>query len=326
MQCFSRRQIAGYVSALPLVLLGSGATAQAYPAKLVKVIVPYGPGTVSDATARLMAERLSEYWGVAVVVENQTGAGGVLGTQAIARAVPDGYTLGMLSSNHAINAALYPNLPYDPVKDFKPILHTTFNQFAFCVNPALPVQTLQELLALAKARPGEIAYSSSGNGGSPHLAVAKLAYMANVQLTHVPYKTNGAGVIDLISGQVALMATSVSVLAPHVKAGKLRALAVSGDSRSSLLPNVPTVNEAGVPGYSMVNWNGFVGPAGLSSAIVSKLQSDMTAVLKEQRSSDRIAAMGAEIEILASDDFERKLRTEIGLWTRIVKAAGVKMD
>lgn len=325
MRTISRRQTVIGLASLPL-FAAAPAFGQVFPARTVKLIVPYGPGTVSDATARLMAERLAELWGVGVVVENLTGAGGVVGAQAIAKAAPDGYTLGMLASNHAMNAALYSNLPYDPVKDFKPLLHTTYNQFAFCVNAAVPAQTLRELLALAKAKPGFVTYSSSGNGGSPHLAVAKLAYMAGVQLTHVPYKTNGAGVTDLLSGQVMLMATSVSVLAPHVKSGKLRALAVSGDIRSPMLPETPTANEAGVAGYSMTNWNGMVGPAGLPALLVAKLQADMTTVLKDKRTLEKVAALGAELELLGPDDFDKKLRNEIVSWTQVVKATGVKAD
>lgn len=327
MKPISRRSAAKLLAfAATMPVLGGKAFAQAYPAKAVKLIVPYGPGTVSDATARMMAERLGELWGVAVVVENLTGAGGVVGTQAIAKAAPDGYTLGMLASNHAINAALYSNLPYEPVRDFQPLLHTTFNQFAFCVNPSVPAQTLAEFIALAKVRPGHLTYSSSGNGGSPHLAVAKLAYMAGIQLTHIPYKSNGAAVTDLLSGQVNLMSTSISVLAPHVKAGKLRALAVSGDNRSPLLPDVPTANEAGVAGYSMKNWNGFVAPAGLPAPLAAKIQNDMIAILKDKRSLDRIAALGAELEVLRSDEFEKKLRGEIASWTQVVKATGAKAD
>ncbi len=327
MQTISRRRAATFLATVPTLCLTTfPASGQAYPARTVKLIVPYGAGTVSDATARLMAERLAEVWGVAVVVENLTGAGGVVGTQAIARAAPDGYTLGMLSSNHAMNAALYSNLPYDPVKDFKALLHTTYNQFAFCVNSGVPAQSLRELLALAKAKPGFVTYSSSGNGGSPHLAVAKLAHMAGVQLTHVPYKTNGAGVTDLLSGQVMLMATSVSVLAPHVKTGKLRALAVSGDARSPLLPETPTANEAGVAGYSMTNWNGMVAPAGLPAPLAARLQADMMAVLKDKRTLDKVAALGAELEPLGPEEFEKKLRNEIVSWTQVVKATGVKAD
>lgn len=299
---------------------------QTFPARPVRLIVPYGPGTVSDASARLLAERLAEAWGVGVVVENLTGAGGVVGAQAIAKAPPDGHTLGMLASNHAMNAALYGNLPFDPVKDFRPLLHTTYNQFAFCVHPSVPAQSLRELVALAKAQPNFVTYSSSGNGGSPHLAMAKLAYMAGVKMLHVPYKTNGAAVTDLLSGQVMALATSVSVLAPHVKTGKLRALAVSGDVRSPMLADVPTANEAGVTGYSMTNWNGIVAPAGLPAPLAKRLVADMTRVMKDPRMVEKVSALGAEIELLTADDFERKLRQEIVSWTQVVKATGVKAD
>ncbi|MEJ7930479.1 tripartite tricarboxylate transporter substrate binding protein [Ramlibacter sp. AN1015] len=329
MKPIKRRTALARLAAWPVLgLLAPSALAQGptFPVRPVRLIVPYGPGTVSDASARLLAERLAEAWGVGVVVENLTGAGGVVGAQAIAKAAPDGYTLGMLASNHAMNAALYGNLPFDAVKDFQPLLHTTYNQFAFCVHPSVPAQTLRELMALAKAKPDFVTYSSSGNGGSPHLAMAKLAYMAGVQMLHVPYKTNGAGVTDLLSGQVMAMSTSVSVLAPHVNSGKLRALAVSGNARSPLLPNVPTASEAGVTGYTMTNWNGIVAPAGLPAPLADRLVADMARVMKDPRTLEKVAALGAEVELLAADDFERKLRQEIVSWTQVVKATGVKAD
>jgi tripartite-type tricarboxylate transporter receptor subunit TctC len=301
-------------------------SAQPYPVRPVRLIVPYGVGTVSDFTARLLAEKLAVAWGQGVVVDNLTGAGGVVGTQTIARSTPDGYTLGMLASNHAMNAAIYSHLPYDPVKDFTPVLHVSFNQFAFCVNASVPATTLKEFIALAKAKPNQINYGSSGNGGSPHLAVARMAYMAGIQIVHIPYRSNGAAVTAILSGDVALMATSISALLPHIKTGKLRALAVSGDQRSPLLPDVPTVAEAGVPGYSMKNWNGIVAPAGLPAPIVSKLQADIKAVLQEKSVQDQFSAQGVELEILDSEAFGRRLRDEIAVWSEVVKATGAKID
>lgn len=299
---------------------------QAFPVKPVRLIVPYGVGTVSDFTARLLAEKLSTAWGQGVVVENLTGAGGVVGTQTIAKAAPDGYTLGMLASNHAMNAAIYARLPYDAVRDFTPVLHVSFNQFAFCVNSNVPATTLKDFIALAKAKPNQINYGSSGNGGSPHLAVARMAYMAGIQIVHIPYRSNGAAVTDLISGEVALMATSISALLPHIKSGKLRALAVSGDQRSPLLPDVPTVAEAGVPGYSMKNWNGIVGPAGLPPLLVARLQADLREILKDKGVQDQFAAQGVEMEILDSKAFGQRLRDEIATWNEVVKATGAKID
>jgi tripartite-type tricarboxylate transporter receptor subunit TctC len=321
----NRRRAAQVIGLAPFALAGT-AWAQQYPARPVKIIVPYGPGTVSDMTARLVAERLSELWGMGVVVENQAGAGGSIGTNAIARATGDGYTLGMLASNHAMNAALYQNLPYDPVKDFKFLVHTTFNQFAFCAHPSLPVQSLRDLINLAKEKPGQITYGSSGNGGSPHLAMAKLAHMAGIQMRHIPYKTNGAAVTDVLSGQVMLISTSISVLAPHAKAGKLRALAVSGQARSSILPDTPTVAEAGVEAYSLTNWNGLVAPAQLPGPLGAKIQADVMSILKDPRTIERVAALGAEIDALGSGAFEQKLVAEIASWAEIVRVAGIKLD
>lgn len=327
MKTLNRRQASlALASSAAAVLAPRLARAQAYPSHAVKIIVPYGPGTVSDGTARLLGERLAELWGTGVAVENQTGAGGVVGTSAIARAPADGYTLGMLSSNHPMNAALYARLPYDTVRDFSYLLHVTYNQFAFCINPKVPANTLQELIALARSKPNGLTFASSGNGGSPHLAMAKLAYMAGIQLLHVPYKSNGAAVTDVISGQVDMMATSVSVLAPHVASGKLRALAVSGNAPAPQLPGVPTADEAGVKGYSMTNWNGFAAPASLPRAIATKIEADLRAVLKEPRTLERIAALGAEVQILGASDFEKKLRAEVDSWTQVVKATGTRVE
>jgi len=281
---------------------------------------------VSDATARLLADKLAERWGQSIVVENLTGAGGVVGTRAIAQSTADGYTLGMLASNHAINAAVYPDLPYDPLGDFTPIVHVTFNQFAFCVPADVPANTLQEFIALAEEQPGKLNYGSSGNGGSPHLAVAKFAHMAGIDLMHIPYRSNGAAVTDLIAGNVSLLSTSISALLPHVESGRLKALAVSGDQRSPLMPDVPTVSEAGVPGYTMKNWNGIVGPAGLPRELVEHIQDDIIEVLKENAVSERIAALGAELDVLRSDAFERRLREEVSTWKEVVTAAKVRPD
>lgn len=320
----NRRRVVQLLGAFPAAM-AAPSWAQDFPARTVKIIVPYGAGTVSDLTARLLAERLSELWKQGVVVENQTGAGGTIGTNAIARSAPDGYTLGMLASNHAMNAALYSNLPYDAVRDFTLLAHTTFNQFAFCVNPACPAQNLLQLIDLAKEKPGDITYGSSGNGGSPHLAMAKLAHMAGIQLSHVPYKSNGAAVTDLLSGQIMMMSTSISVLAPHVKTGKLRVLAVSGQSRSPLLPDAPTVAEAGVAGYEMTNWNGLAGPAGMPDSLTSKIQNDVMSELKDIRTQERVAALGAELAPLDSAAFEKKLQEEITSWTEVVRSAEVKV-
>jgi tripartite-type tricarboxylate transporter receptor subunit TctC len=300
--------------------------AQSFPARPARLIVPYGPGTVSDLLSRMLAQRLSETWGQGVVVENVVGAGGVIGIQALAKSLPDGHTLGMIASNFAMNPAVHAKLSYDSVRDFKPILHLTFNHFAFVVNPSFPARTVQELIALARAKPGAIDFASSGSGGSPHLAVEMFAHMAGIKLTHIPYRTNGQAVTDVLSGQVALMATSASTLLPHIRQGKLRALAVSGSRRSPLLPDVPSLAEAGVPGYDMKNWNGILAPAGVPDDVVAKLQADITKVFKRPDFEAQVHAMGAEVELLGPDDFGRRISDEIALWTRVVKESGVRVE
>jgi tripartite-type tricarboxylate transporter receptor subunit TctC len=302
------------------------ASAEGFPTKPVKLIVPYGVGTASDMTARAAAQRLSEIWKQSIVVENMTGAAGVIGTQAIAKANPDGYTIGLLASNHPMNVALYPKLPYDPLRDLRPLAHVSFNQFVFCVNPGVSAKTLQEFIALVKSRPDAINYASSGNGGSPHLASAKLAHMAGLRLVHIPYRTNGAAVTDLVAGRVEMMGTSISVMLPFIKSGQLRPLAVSGDMRSPLLPDVPTVSEAGVPGYSMKNWNGFVSPAGIPDAIAQQIQRDLFRVFQDPKFVEQLVAQGSEIELLPPEQFGRRISDEISLWKEIVRVTGAKID
>ncbi|HEY9281403.1 MAG TPA: tripartite tricarboxylate transporter substrate binding protein [Eoetvoesiella sp.] len=318
--------VLGFFLTTAVITVSGQAWAEGYPEKSVRLIVPYSAGTTSDATARMLAEQLSQMWGHSVVVENLTGAGGVVGTQAIARSKPDGYTLGMLASNHAINAAVYKNLPYDAFKDFQPIAHVSFNQFVFCVHPSVPAKTLQEFIALAKSKPEQINYGSSGKGGSPHLAVEKFDYMSGVKLRHIPYRTNSASVTDLLRGEVSLVATSISTMLPHIQAGQLRALAVSGDSRSPLLPDVPTVAEAGVPGYSMKNWNGIVAPAGVPSDLVHKIQKDIFKVFQDPEFKRKLASQGSEIYLLSSADFSKRLQEEILSWKEIVQATNAGID
>ncbi|MGE3627981.1 MAG: tripartite tricarboxylate transporter substrate binding protein [Hyphomicrobiales bacterium] len=324
----NRRQHLLRLAALPLAAMAAPARAQpiAFPSRPVKIIVPYGPGTTSDAISRMLAKRLSDAWGQSVVVENLVGAGGVVGTQAIARAAPDGHTVGMIASNFAISAAVFPKLPYDSLRDFKPIVHVTFNQFVFVVNPALPARDVRELIALAKERPGHLDFASSGNGGSPHLAMEMFASMAGIKLNHVPYRATGQAVTDVVSGQVQLMCTSISTLAPFIRDGRLRALAVSGSKRSPLLPDVPTMSEAGVPGYVMKNWNGIVAPASVSDEVAARLQADIVRIVQEPAFETQLTAQAAEVEVLGPSEFGKRIADEIDLWRRVVLESGAKVE
>lgn len=308
-------------------LLGAlQARAQSFPDRPVRLICPYGAGTVSDRLSRALGQQLNAAWGQPVVVENVTGAGGVIGIQALAKSPPDGHAIAMIASNFAMNPAVYPRLSYDTFNDFKPVVHLTFNHFAFVVHPSFPARTLEEFIALARAKPGTIDFASSGTGGSPHLAVELLAYLAKIKLTHIPYKSNGQAVTDVLGGTVPMMATSVSTLLPHIRQGKLRALAVTGGKRSPLLPDVPTAGEAGVPGYEMKNWNGIIVSSGVSDALVGRLQKDITGIFERADFKAQVDAMGAEVELLGPADFGRRLRDEVAMWQRVVKESGLKFD
>lgn len=308
-------------------LLGAlQARAQSFPDRPVRLICPYGAGTVSDRLSRALGQQLNAGWGQPVVVENVTGAGGVIGIQALAKSPPDGHAIAMIASNFAMNPAVYPRLSYDTFNDFKPVVHLTFNHFAFVVHPSFPARTLEEFVALARAKPGTIDFASSGTGGSPHLAVELLAYLAKIKLTHIPYKSNGQAVTDVLGGTVPMMATSVSTLLPHIRQGKLRALAVTGSKRSPLLPDVPTAAEAGVPGYEMKNWNGIIVSSGVSDALVGRLQKDITGIFERADFKAQVDAMGAEVELLGPADFGRRLRDEVAMWQRVVKESGLKFD
>ncbi len=308
-------------------LLGAlPASAQAFPSRAVRLIVPVGIGTTTDLVSRMIAQRLGEAWGHGVVVENLPGTSGIIALQQLAKAPPDGYTIGAVSSNFAINSALFAKLPYDPIKDFRPLLNLTSNYFVLVAHPSLPARTVPELVALAKSKPGEVDYASTGNGGSPHLAMEMFAHMAGIKLAHIPYKATGPAVTDLLSGRVPLLFTSISTLLPHVRSGRLRALAVSGEKRVAQLPDTPTMVEAGVSGYDMKHWVGMVAPAGVPDAIVAKLQADITRALRIPDVEAQLNSQAVEIDLLGADPFAKRINEEIALWTRVARQSGAKVE
>jgi tripartite-type tricarboxylate transporter receptor subunit TctC len=306
------------------LLVGS---AHAFPTKPVKIIVAFPPGGGTDIVARLLAQRLTEAWGQPVVVENRAGASGTIGTEAAARSDPDGHTLFMATmGNMTANQHLYPKMAVDPLRAFAPITKVVDVHFVFMANPALPAASVRELVEAAKKRPGELHYSSSGPGGAPHLAMELFKRQAGVNLTHVPYKGSGPGMNDLLGGRVLMTMDSLLQGLPHIKGGRLRALAVLGPKRSALLPEVPTMAEAGVTGYSLTNWFVLLAPAATPRDVLSKIHAEVTKTLREADIQKKIADMGADVVGNSAEEFGAAMRAESAQWAEIIKAADIRVE
>ncbi len=298
-----------------------------YPERSIRIIVPTAPGGPSDIGARLIAHELIKRWGKQVVVDTRPGAGSIIGTEIVARAPADGYTLLLTPSTLAINPATYKSMPYDAVRDFAPITQTHFVPNLILLHPSVPAKTVKELVALAQSRPGEILYGSSGHGTNPHLVIELFASMAQIRLTHVPYKGALPGLIETLAGRIAMIATSsMALTVPHVRSGKLRALGITTATRSRALPDIPTIAESGVPGYEAVQWSGLLAPAATSPARIARLHREVTAILRTNEIKDRLAADSAEIVAGSPEQFAEFLRAEMVKWASVVKAAGIKPE
>jgi tripartite-type tricarboxylate transporter receptor subunit TctC len=314
-------------SVLLLVILTVWNAAFAFPTKPVKIIVAFPPGGGTDIVARLLASRLGEAWGQAVIVENRAGASGTVGTEAAARAEADGHTLFMATmGNMTANQHLYPKMTVDPLRAFAPITKVVDVHFVFLANPALPAKGVQELIELAKKRPGEIAYSSSGPGGAPHLAMELFKRRAGVDLQHVPYKGSGPSFNDLIGGRVMLTMDSLVQSLPHIRAGRLKALAVLGPRRTALLPEVPTIAESGLPGYALTNWFGLLAPAATPKQVLVQLNGDVLKILKQEDLQKKIADLGADVVGNSAEEFGAAMRAESAQWAEVIKAAGIRVE
>ena len=300
--------------------------AQDYPARPVRVIVPFSPGGAVDGPMRLVAAELSKRWAQQVVVENKPGAGATIGTEIVAKSPPDGYTLLLASQTNAISATLYQKLPFDPIEDFAPITLIGREPGVLVVNPALPVKTLPEFIAYVKARPGQVDYASSGNGSGQHLFMAMLASMTGMQLSHVPYKGSGQATTDLLAGQVMASIPGTAGMVGHIKAGKLRPLAVTGSTRSQQLPEVQTVAEQGVAGYEAYVWMGLLAPKGTPPAIIDKIYRDVKDVLAGNEVKSYMATAGIEIVGSPPAEFGAFYRHERTQWAKIIKETGAKAD
>lgn len=302
------------------------AQAQAYPTKPVKLVVPYPPGGPTDIVARLVAQKLSDAMGQQFIVDNRPGAGGNPGAELVARSPADGYTLVVATTAHAINPSLFKNLGYSLSKDFAPVSQLTSGPLVIVANPQLPAKNVAELIALAKARPGELNFASSGNGQSTHLSAELFAAMAGVKMNHIPYKGSAPALTDTMGGQTQLMFDTMLSAMPHVKAGKLKALAVTSAARSPVAPDVPTVAESGLPGYEAIAWNGLLAPAGTPPEVLARLSAELKKVLAAPDVKERFEAQGFAASWNSPEDFGRFMTAEVDKWAKVVKVSGAKVD
>ena len=299
----------------------------AYPSRPIRIVVPTAPGGPSDTTSRLVGQELTKRWGRQVIVDLRPGAGTIIGTEIVAKAAPDGYTLLAAPGSLATNVAGYKKLPYDAVRDFAPITQSLYVPLLLVIHPSLPSRTLKEFITFARARPNELLYSGAGHGVLPHLAMELFANMAQIKLTVVQFKGTAPGVVELLSGRVAsTMTSSLALVIPHVKTGRLRALGITSGARSAVLPGVPTITEAGVPGYEAVQWSGFFAPAGTPKEILARLHREIVAILRLPEVQERLASEIATIATGTPEQFAAYVKSEITKWTRAVQAAGIQLE
>ena len=318
--------VAGAALAGMLVVTGSSALAQAYPSRTIRIISIFPPGGGNDTFCRTVAQKLTENLKQQVIVENRPGANGIIGTEAAARSAPDGYTITLIPSGHAVNASLYRKLPFDSVKDFTLITLAGSSPLLLAVHPSLPAKSVREFVALAKARPGQLSYGTAGVGSSGHLAGALFETMTGTTLVHIPYKGMSLAISDLIGGQVsASFGPSLSVL-PHVRSARLRALATTGAQRSTALADIPTVAESGVPGYEASLWYGFVGPARMPAEIVQRLNTEIAAALGAPEVLERLASQGVDARSSTADEFARVLASDLERWAKVVQRLGLRSE
>ena len=311
---------------LGCAIAASVAIAQPYPARPIRIIVPQSPGASTDITARLVAQGLNDAFKQPVIVDNRPGSSGIAGTELVARAAPDGYTLMVVASSFSINPALGRKLPYDSIRDFTTVVQLSKFPNMLAAHPSAPVKTLQDVMALAKAKPGQITYASAGVATGTHMTAELLKYMTGIDLLHVPYKGGGPAMTAAMGGQTQLLvATSVGLL-PHVRAGKLRAIAVTSTKRSAAAPDIPTIAESGVPGYEHEPWNGMFGPAGIPKAVLARINAEVVRVLNSPEAKKALEGDGADIVGGTPEQFGTVLKAEIAKWTKVAKAAGIKAE
>lgn len=300
------------------------AAAQDYPARNVKIIVPFGPGGSADVYARFLGQYLSESLKRSFVIENRPGAGAIIGTDEVVKAEPDGYTLLMMSNTHTVNETLLPNRPYQLMRDLVPVAPVNSADLVMVINPSLPAKDVKEFIALAKSKPGALNYASSGPGTPYHLAGELFKYMSGTDIVHVPHRASGDARTSVMGGHTQMMLDAIATMAPTVKDGQVRALGVSGKKRSNILPDVPTIDEAGVPGYEATIWLGIMAPKGTPQPIVDKLNAEITKVVNRPDVKEAWANQGAEAMAMTPAEFDKYLRADIDKWAKVIKEAGIK--
>jgi tripartite-type tricarboxylate transporter receptor subunit TctC len=315
------------LTAAALLFAATGAGAQSYPNKQIRFVAPFPPGGPADILSRTIGQNLSDSWSQQVVIDNRAGAGGNIGAEIVAKAPPDGYTMLMgFVGTHAINSSLYRTMPFDPVKDFEPVALVAMVTIILVAHPSVPVKTVKELIALAKAKPGELSFGSPGNGTPQHLAGELFDTMTGVKMVHVPYKGAVPALTDLLGGRLSIIFSSMPPALPHVQTGKLRALGVTSATRSPVAPDVPTIAESGLKGYEVINWYGVLVPAKTPKEIVGKLNGEIVRIMNLPAVKERLAAQGAETYTSTPEKFADMIRTETEKWAKVVKFSGAQLD
>jgi len=308
-----------------MAIVGPAAAQQTYPSKPIRLIVPFPPGGGTNTAAHLVGQKLSESWGQPVLVDNRAGASTIIGSEAVAKSAPNGYTLMLTSSTHIITSLLL-STPYDAIKDFTPVATVDITQQLLAVHPSVPANNLQEFIALAKAKPGQLNYASSGSGSPNHLAPALFEMMAGVKMQHVPYKGTGPALVDLLAGQVQLGFNVPTSFMSHIRSGKLRPIAVSGETRLQALPQVPTFSQAGLPDFEVKTWHGVLAPAGMPKEIVDKLSAEIAKIVSLPEIAEKLTSQGMDPFISTPDQFLALMKSDQARLGRVIKAANIKVD
>ncbi len=320
------KRMGSVITGFLIAMFHLSALAQAYPERPVRIVVPLSTGSATDALTRLIAQKLSEQWEKPVVVENIPGANGIVGTQTVVKAPPDGYSLIMIAANHVINASLYSKMPFDTLRDVKPIVRVAFTPLVLSVHPSVPAQSVKEFIELAKAKPGQINYGSAGSGSATHLAGEIFKSMTGTDIIHVPYKAISQAQSDLLGGQITSMFVVMSAAIPQINTGKLRALGVTSSQRMPQLPQVPTIDEAGVKGYEVASWIGLAAPAGTPDEIVNKINADVTKIVNQPEVRQRIQGLGLELALMPPRTFGEFMAKDQAKWAEVVKKSGARLD